>query len=271
MQTDKDLTYARIGDRALNLDLYWHPEAASPLALIIWIHGGAWRNGSKENPQAALSFIDKSYAIASINYRLSAESKFPTQIQDCKAAVRWLRAHAPKYNLNSNRFAAWGSSAGGHLVALLGTTGHLKEWDVGDHLDQSSQVQAVCDWCGPTNFYHMNDVPGNIDHDAPDSPESELIGGAIHDHPDRVALANPITHITSNTPPFLIMHGVEDLTVLKNQGERLHKALRENNRPSTLILLEGVDHGIFKHGPGRHSEILGTVESFFDDHLKQDR
>ena len=120
--------------------------------------------------------------MASIEYRLSHQAIFPAQTKDCKAVVRWLKANAEYYRIDPYRFGAWGSSAGGHLVALLGTSGWVDSWEVGDNLHQTSCVQAVCDWFGPTDFLRMNDVPGEIDHDAFNSPESQLIGGLIQEN-----------------------------------------------------------------------------------------
>src|ERR1051325_9803628 len=141
----RDIEYARVGDKPLLLDLYLPEKSTGPLPLISWIHGGGWQNGSKEQCRPALSHIAQGLAVASINYRLSAEAQFPAQIEDCKAAVRFLRAQAKEYNLDPNHFGAWASSAGGHLGALLGTPGNDNslEGTIGGNLDQSSRVQAV--------------------------------------------------------------------------------------------------------------------------------
>jgi acetyl esterase/lipase len=146
----RDLEYARAGEKSLLLDLYLPEKSRHSLPLIIWIHGGAWTGGDKADCPAR-RLLQRGYAVASINYRLSNEAIFPAQIEDCKAAIRWLRAHAKQYGLDADHFGAWGSSAGGHLVALLGTTGDLKQFDKGDNLDFSSRVQAVCDFYGPTD------------------------------------------------------------------------------------------------------------------------
>src|SRR5260221_4919549 len=154
--------------------------------------------------------LDQGYAVASLNYRLSGEALFPAQIEDCKAAVRWLRAHAKEYSLDPEHFGAWGSSAGGHLVALLGPSGDVKEFEKGPHLDQSSRVQAVCDYFGPTDFLQMDAhaIPdARLKHDLPNSPESRLIGGPIQENKDKVAKVNPITYVTPDDPPVLIVHG----------------------------------------------------------------
>jgi acetyl esterase/lipase len=265
---EQDLVYARIGRRELQLDLYWQARAVAPTPVIVWIHGGAWRTGDKSKPDAALSLLSAGYGVASVGYRLSQEALFPAQIEDCRAAVRWLRANAERYNLDPHHFGAWGPSAGGHLAALLGTAHHVREWDrLGDNQEWSSAVQAVCDWFGPTDFLHMNDAPGAMDHDAPDSPESQLVGGPIQENRDRVARANPIAYITPDAPPFLIVHGDRDDLVPLNQSEFLHAALQQAGVPSTLIVVKGAGHGFGEAGQ-RLAGVLHQVQVFFDRHLK---
>src|SRR5579859_7847618 len=146
----RDLAYVTGGHPRQVLDLYM-PHAAGPLPLIVWIHGGAFRMGSKDDP-VPVAMLQQGYAIASLNYRLSQHALFPAQIEDCKAAVRWLRAHAATYGLDPSHIASWGESAGGHLAAMLGTAGHERGFDVGEHLEYSSRVQAVLDFFGPTDF-----------------------------------------------------------------------------------------------------------------------
>jgi acetyl esterase/lipase len=259
-----DLEYARAGEKRLLLDLYLPEPAAAPLPVVVWVHGGAWRGGSKDQTPA-LPLLRHGYAVASISYRLSQEARFPAQIHDCKAAIRWLRAHAREYRLDPDRFGVWGSSAGGHLVALLGTSGGVK---VGGNAGVSSRVQAVCDWFGPTDFLQMQGhAPAGspLNHDAPDSPESLLIGGPIQENRAKVARANPITYVTRDDPPFLIMHGDRDNLVPLHQSELLHQALQKARVPVTLVRLEGAGHG----GPGFETpEVRQQVVEFFDQRLK---
>lgn len=269
MRTFQDLVYARAGDADLPLDLYLPEGASGPLPVVVWVHGGAWRAGSKENPRA-LRLLERGYAVASINYRLSQEAIFPAQIHDCKAAVRWLRAHAGEYGLDPDRFGAWGASAGGHLVALLGTAANEPqlEGELG-YPGESSAVQAVCDFFGPTDFSRMDDVPGTMDHDAPDSPESSLIGAPVQERPDLVALANPITYIGPDTPPFLIVHGDCDFTVLLNQSQFLYRALRVAGVDATFHIVEGAGHGLNGASEGQRAEIAALVNAFLDWCLKE--
>jgi acetyl esterase/lipase len=266
VRAERDLVYGPHGERN-KLDLYL-PKSETPLPLIIWVHGGGWSAGSKDNPPG-LDFLAHGYALASINYRLSQMAKFPAQIEDCKAAVRFLRANAKKYNLDPEHFGAWGASAGGHLVALLGTTGHVKELE-GDGPNQgvSSRVQAVCDVFGPTDFLVMqmqSGGKGRFNHDAADSPEAKLLGGPIQDDRDRAGRANPIRYIRKDCPPFLILHGDKDDIVPAAQSRILHEALQAAGVESTLIIVEGAGHG-----PGVNTpENLKKTEAFFDRHLRK--
>lgn len=267
----RDLEYATIKGDPLLLDLYL-PQGVKNPPLLVWIHGGGWRNGDKgRGGKFVPAGPEAGYACASINYRLSGEATFPAQIHDCKAAIRWLRAQAEKYGYDASRIGVGGSSAGGHLVALLGTSGGDKdlEGNVGAHLDQSSSVQAVCDMWGPTDFLQMDAhaLPGaRFKHNDPRSPESLLIGGPILKYKDKVAKANPITYIDKQDPPFLILHGSKDPLVPVHQSHLLHQALKKHKVPVTLRVVEGAGHGGREfNAPDINAQIL----KFFDLHLKQ--
>ena len=261
----RNLEYAKVDGTALLLDLFVPEKADAPLPLIVWIHGGAWLGGDKAGCPA-MGQLRRGYAVASINYRLSQQAIFPAQIYDCKAAIRWLRAHAKEYNIDPQRIGVWGSSAGGHLVALVGTSGNVKELEGAEgNLDQSSRVQAVCDWFGPTDFLqiaaHM--LPGaKMEHDTATSPESKLVGGPIQENKEKVAKANPITYVSKDDPPFLIMHGDKDILVPIHQSQLLTEALKKAGVEVTFKTVEGAGHGF--GGP----EIMKPVEEFFDKHLK---
>jgi acetyl esterase/lipase len=246
----------------MHLDLYLPEKTDKPLPLIIWIHGGAWMAGSKDAPSPALRFVKAGYAVAQVGYRLSQEAKFPAQIHDCKAAVRWLRANADKYNLDPNKFVAWGASAGGHLVALLGVTGGNAELEgtVND-LKQSSRVQAVIDWFGPTDFLHIGEPESDLKHNAPDSPESKLIGGPVLENKDKAAKASPITYVSKDAPPFLIMHGDKDRTVPFDQSERLYHALKKAGVDATFVPMKGAGHGF--GGPDAMSHLQAFLKRCF--------
>ena len=254
----RDLEYVKGGHERQKLDLYL-PEKVeqAPLPVIVWIHGGGWRGGSKDNCPA-MGFATQGYAVASINYRLSQHATFPAQIEDCKAAIRWLRANAAKYHFDPDHIGVWGASAGGHLVALLGTTGDLKKWDVGDNLNQSSRVQAVVDFFGPTDFR-------NLKGDA-ESPVSKLLGGPAAENKEKAAAASPVTYVAKGDPPFLIIHGDMDPLVSVSQSEVLAEALKKAGDDVTLKVLPGAKHG------GREfatPETRKVIREFFDKHLKK--
>ncbi len=265
-QIDGDLIYATAGERELPLDLY-RPESQGPTPLVIWVHGGAWRSGSKRGAGPALALLDRGYAVASVEYRLSGEAIFPAAIEDCKAAVSYLRLNAKKYNLDSNRFGAWGASAGGHLVSLLGTTSEYE--DFGTHpvtKEASSSVQAVCNWFGPSDFLRMNDFSGTIDHDAANSPESQFIGAAIQDNKEKTQRANPITYVSPSDPPFIHLHGEADRMVPFNQSELLHSALTKAGVPSSLYKVVNGDHG-FRGATESREALAKRSMDFFDQVL----
>jgi len=255
----RDLAYVTNGHQRQKLDLYL-PAQGTNLPLVVWIHGGAWLAGSKERCRA-LPLLKDGFAVASINYRLSQHAIFPAQLEDCKAAVRWLRANAHAYGIDPDRIGVWGESAGGHLAALLGTTGDATEFDTGGNLNVSSRVQAVCDWFGPTDFTQMNKFPAVQDHDAPDSPEARLIGGPIHENKDKAQRANPITYVSKDDPPFLIMHGDKDRLVPLNQSELLAEALKRAGVQVTFRVVHGAGHGF---GAPEH---FSLVRNFFIEHL----
>lgn len=269
---ESDIVYAQVGDRRLLLDLYVPPKGSVPLPVIVWVHGGGWRSGSKGSGGPALPMVARGYALVDVGYRLSGEAIFPAQVEDCKAAVRWVRANAAAYGLNPERIGAWGSSAGGHLVAFLGTAGDAKEFDTDTNADHSSRVQAVCDWFGPTDFLQMDrhSLEGSrLIHDAPDSPESQLVGGPIQDEPYRslVKKANPITYVTKDDPPFLIMHGDKDMLVPLHQSELLYDALKEAGVDTRLHVVKGAGHGL-RDGEETPERLFETVATFFDERLK---
>ena len=258
----RDLEYVRGGHERQRLDLYLPEKADRPLPVIVWVHGGAWLAGSKEGGGPALSFVRKGYAVASINYRLSQHARFPAQIEDCKAAIRWLRANARTYGLDPDHIGVWGASAGGHLVALLGTSGDVKELEGKDGpADQSSRVQAVVDWFGPTDVTKMGGS-----HDGPDSPEAKLLGGPVQENKEKAERANPIAYVSKDDPPFLILHGDKDTTVPFSQSELLEEALRKAGLDVTFRPVKGAGHGGREFSSEENRKL---VEEFFDKHLKK--
>jgi acetyl esterase/lipase len=266
VKAERDLEYARVGDSSLRLDLYRPESSATPLPLIVWVHGGGWGEGSKAGCPA-IGFANRGYAVASVEYRLTGVAPFPAQIEDCRAAIRWLRANAARYNLDPNRVGAWGGSAGGHLVALLGTSGDVTKWDaVGGHPDQSARVQAVCDFCGPSNFV-VEDLPGHAR--TAQSPVGRLLGGPVDERKVEARQASPVTYVSGDDPPFLIVHGDQDKTVPIAQSEMLEDALKRAGVDATLLRVKNGGHSFGPEVEPRPAEIREKVLDFFDKHLKK--
>jgi acetyl esterase/lipase len=269
VRIERDIPYAGTKDPRQTLDLLL-PESAKggkPLPVIVNIHGGAFRAGDKSMGMRELADIvaGGDYAGATINYRLSGEATWPAQIHDCKAAIRWLRANAAKHGLDPDRIGVIGASAGGHLAAMLGLAGDVAalEGDIGPHAGVSSRVKCVVDQFGPSDLLAMGDHPSQIDHNAPDSPESRLIGGALPEHKEKARAASPITYVSRDDPPFLILHGTEDPLVPCNQSERLAEALKTVGVPCVFVKVIDAGHGNF-----RSPEVGRRIRQFFDKHLR---
>ena len=263
----RDLKYGNAPGQANLLDLYLPAPEGHPQPLVVWIHGGGWQRGDKV-PCMAVRLVGEGFVVASINYRFSQEAPFPAQIHDCKGAIRWLRAHAQQYGIDPNRIGVWGASAGGHLAALVGTSGGeaALEGAVGGNLDQSSRVQAVCDWFGPTDMNKIQEQSGPENEfklHPESSPWVALFGGPDKATPELVAQANPITFVTKDDPPFLVMHGDRDNVVPLAQGQMLADALKAVGVPCDFRIVPGAGHG---NGFKKARE---TVRDFFQRYLKQ--
>ncbi|MBO3743448.1 alpha/beta hydrolase [Actinoplanes flavus] len=238
------------GYRPITLDLF-RPPGDGPLPLVIWVHGGAWRYGTNKHdgPQLAPARIGDrilaaGYALARVTYRLSAEATFPAPLHDVKAAVRWLGRNATDLGLDRRRFAIWGESAGGHLAALVALTGD--DPTVGDHDPAvSDAVRAGVLWYAPGNLLTMaaqNHPQGLQDHDAPDSPESRLVGGPVQEMPKESAAASPVSYVSPDAPPLLLVHGDQDRVVPVGQSRELHERLTAVGAPAELRIVPGADH-----------------------------
>lgn len=259
-----DIPYAGSDNPRQMLDLVLpeSPTSKDPLPVIAFIHGGGWRKGSRASGIAKIAPFVRSgrFAGVTIGYRLSDEVKWPAQIHDCKAAIRWIRANAAEHNFDPDLICVFGTSAGGHLVAMLGVTGDVQELegDLGHHTDKSSRVAGVIDFFGPANFLSMNDAPGKMDHDAPDSPESLLIGAPIQEHREKTLAACPVSYVTSDDAPILIMHGSKDPLVPYEQSVEFEKLLREAGVSVTLVKVVDAGHGFTGDG------VTSRVRQFVD-------
>ena len=265
-----DLSYAGNDNPRQMLDLLLPKErkAGIKLPVFAYIHGGAWKGGNKRAGHRNLMkyVATGKFAAVSIGYRLSGEAIWPAQIHDCKAGIRWIRAHAEEYGLDPDRILVWGHSAGGHLSSMIGTSGGVSamEGSVGSNGAFSSRVQAVCNYFGPSDFLQMDAhrLPKGLVHDSPQSPESLLVGGAIQEHPERVATANPITYVTSDDPVFLSIHGEVDPLVPAHQSKILHEALVAAGVDSELYLVKDGKHGGFRHDPRVKELEAEFIEAF---------
>ncbi len=277
-------SYQAAGERrSLQLDLYQiTQEPPEGWPVLIYIYGGGWEENSRKTcPGDLLSRYG--YTVACVSYRYSTQAIFPAQIYDVKAAVRWLRANATTYHLNPDKFGAIGGSAGGHLSALLGTSAGVSELEGSDlgNSNYSSAVQAVVDWFGPTDFSQVplafEGTPTAAEFEALKNRPwahltrvmNQLVGGPIADHPDLVALANPITFITADDPPFWILHGVKDSVVPISQSEILVEALKAKGVPVEFHPDKDRGHDI--QGENQEAidpDILTQTMVFFDHYLK---
>jgi acetyl esterase/lipase len=253
----RNLDYAQPGGTPLRLDLFV-PPSDRPLPLIIWIHGGGWMEGNKDEEVEALPLVWHGFAVASVDYRLTDRAIFPAQIHDVKAAVRFLRANAAKFGLDPDRFGVWGESAGGHLAALLGTTSANGELEGAEGVTGvSSRVQAVFDWYGESDLLQRNETVAHI-------TDTKLLGGPVRLNREKARLASPITYVTKDAPPFLIVHGDKDDNVDVAQSLLLDRALRRVKAPVQLIVVKGGPHGGDDYFTG---EMFGEVIRFFERHV----
>jgi acetyl esterase/lipase len=265
LRIERDLVYAEPEGHPQHLDLFVPKEGAGPFPLVVWIHGGGWQSGSRAGAGGVLRLTPFGYAAASIDYRLTDVAKFPAQIEDCKAAIRWLRAHAAQYRIDPDRIGVWGASAGGHLVALLGTTGNTREFDVGANLDVSSRVQAVCDFYGPSDFLATINSPNAHVLNTADGPVGKLLGGPPSEMADAARRASPVTYVAKDNAPFLIVHGTLDPTVPPTQSQILYDMLMQTGVEAQLHFIPGAKHG----GPEFSTpEVNAMIRAFFDRHLK---
>jgi len=249
----RNLPYAGTANPRQTLDLAIPKEPAPEKTgrpIVVWIHGGGWKNGDKgsgHRPDRLRALVQTGrYAGATIAYRLSGEARWPAQIHDCKAAIRWLRGNAKKYGIDPKRIAVWGSSAGGHLVSMLGSSGGKEELEgkLGKHLDQSSRVSAVINYYGPSALLKMDDYPSKIVHNDPHSPESQLIGNPIQKSKKKALQASPLHFVSADDAPHIHFHGTDDQLVPFNQSEIYHKALKKAGVQSALITSKGGGHNM---------------------------
>jgi acetyl esterase/lipase len=256
-----DIPYKEIDGLTLYLDLYMPDNTANP-PLIMLIHGGAWMYGDRKSP-IMLWQVERGYALASIEYRLTGQGVFPAHIIDCKDALVYLKQNAGKYGYDASRIIAAGDSAGGHLAALMGTSNGQTDWEP---TGADCNVQAVVDYYGPTSL--GRDWPGLLEEDKglsdPDSVQSQLLGAYIFSKQgkSRAMAANPITYIDGSEPPFLILHGDADTVVPYTQSLYLRNALEAAGVSVAMHRVHGGGHGF------ESAEVNTVIDFFLDYHFK---
>lgn len=264
-----DQPYAGNENPKQMVDLYLPKKRNTdkPLPVVALIHGGGWKNGDRSGYSAQAIQLARTgnWATVTVGYRLTQEAHWPSQVHDCKAAIRWIRAHAKELNLDSDKIAVWGSSAGGHLSSLLGTSGDVKEveGDLGPHTAFSSRVQCVVNLCGPEDFTQAL----MFDKDGKPQPKDDavdaLLGGTrLEKHAEAVA-ASPVTYVTQDDPPFINFHGTKDMRVAYLHVEAIHAALQKAGVPTLLVPI--TDGG---HGSVNHPEVKVRGEKFADKVLR---
>ncbi|WP_432512177.1 alpha/beta hydrolase fold domain-containing protein [Kineococcus sp. SYSU DK001] len=264
--TRTGLVHAERSTGPLVLDLVLPPDATGPVPVVVWLHGGGWFTGDRHlAPDLTRWFAARGLAMATVEYRLSGQALFPAQLHDVRAAVRFLRRAGAGLGLDG-RVGLWGSSAGGHLAALAGVTGHLPFLpgeDVGPDAP-SAAVQAVAEGYGPVDLERVvADAPASAPPamSGANAPEARLLGGPPAQRRDLARAASPLTHVSPAAPPFHVAHGTDDVLVRPGQSVLLHEALVAAGVESTLHLLDGYRHGFLN--PAGAVEVPGP--RVFDD------
>lgn len=248
----------------LKMDIVFPMEKEKKYPCIVWICGGAWKEMSTSAHLAYLSRLAmEGFVVASVQYRTSNQVIFPAQLEDIKAAVRYLRAHSEQYSIQEDAFGVMGESAGAHLAAMTALTGDRKEWDKGWYMDESSAVQAACTWYLPSDMEKM--IERTADYMKAAAPESLLIGGNASVDREKAAMASPVSYVSPAAPPFLMFHGTEDRTVPFSQSQAMYEKLEAAGAQVSLVAIEGADHADVHFF---QKEIWDRIICFFQDKLK---
>jgi acetyl esterase/lipase len=259
---ERDVTYCAPDGRAQKLDIYY-PSSGGPWPLFLYVHGGGWSEGDKAEGEGWRGLNEQGILVASVNYRLAAEGKFPVMIEDVQCAVRYLRAHSADYNMDPNRVVATGASAGGHLVALLGTADETAAWDQSEYADQSSRVQGVITMAGLFDF--TVNLPSGTN-----SAIYYAFGGLAGDGSPEMAAASPVTYISADDPPFLILHGDADGVVPVAQSEILYERLTAVGVPATLVIVQNGNHSLGgANASPTQAEINEIIATFLAENIQQ--
>ncbi len=264
---DRDLSYCTVDGVALKMDVHYPASADGAVPALVYVHGGGWTSGEKssgEGSRLLTTFAQQGYLAVAIDYRLAPQFKFPAQIEDVKCAIRSLRAHAAEYGLDPNRIGVLGGSAGGHLVSLLGVSDPSAGFEgTGGYAEESSRVQAVVDMFGPSDLTQ--------EFDGANLRIARQVFGVTDKSSPVLAQASPVTYVSPDDPPFLILHGSQDDLVPPSQSQALYDRLTLAGVPATLILVENAGHSFAPVGGAihpTHEEIEQTILEFFDQTLR---
>jgi acetyl esterase/lipase len=260
-----DILYAVIDGRELGLDLYLPNDVDNP-PLLVWVHGGRWLRRTKEDIFTT-ALVEEGFAIASIDFRLSVDAPFPAQIHDIKAAIRFLRANATTYGYDATRIGIHGRSSGGHLTALVGVTNGSQELEgsVGEHLDQSSDVQAVVSYFGASNLTSILDQSTPFGVTLRSAALALLLGGSLEQKMELAKLASPVFHVDATDPPLLLLHGDQDPQMPINQAHELHGVYKEHGLPVHFEVIHGAVHGSEEFFDQKRNAL---VTAFLKEHLR---
>jgi acetyl esterase/lipase len=262
-----NVIYANTAQRALDLDIYV-PKTVKNQVLMVWIHGGAWQNGNKENPPKQL--LERGYFLASVNFRSSPEAPFPAMVHDIKAAIRYLRGNASKYGYHPNKIVLWGSSSGGHLAALVGLSAGnaYLEGTLGQYLSTSSQVQLIVDFYGPSNFSTILAQSTPHGQNVRRPALALFFGKPVDEKLEEYKTASPVNYVSASSPPMFLAHGNQDPQVPINQTLELWALLQKYAVKSELEILQETAHG---GGMFAHDQLYNKLQSFIESSLKEAR
>jgi len=263
IEVHRDLTYASVAGADLKLDLALPKAGKGPLPAVVFLHGGGWRAGTRQQMNHFIEGMARlGYVGVTPDYRLVPGARFPAQVEDCKAAIRWLRAHAAEYGVRADRIGVVGFSAGGHLAAMLGLAGTQDGLEgAGGNAEQSSRVQAVVSFFGPTDF-STRDWPADFEREV----IVPFLGGSWADRPDAYRKASPISYVSARAPPFLFLHGIDDKLVPVDQARRLADRLNRLGVSARVVAFEGEGHGF---SDATNQKAMQQMLDFLGAHLKK--
>jgi acetyl esterase/lipase len=262
-EVERDVEYGRVDDKPLTLNLF-KPEGKQE-GLVVYVHGGGWRSGAKEDCPI-LSLVRAGYVVASVDYRLTPQAPFPANVQDIKGAIRFLRAEGAMHGIESRRIAVIGSSAGGHLAALVGVSAGVAELEgnVGGHAGVPSDVQAVVSFFGASNLETILEQSTEFGLSVRVPALQLLLGGSPREKPALARLASPVAHLDAKDPPILLVHGDADPQMPFQQSEELERACKAAGVPVVLHTVAGGRHGGSEFYDATRMEL---VRSFLQKHL----